>query len=167
MLDRRAKRILIAGIVIVWVAIYPLQANIARTARLTRGVIYAEGLPQGGTIAILASLGGFRSMAANLLWLRADQYFHSGAAGWWKVMPTLRAVTQLQPGFTEAWELLGWHIGYNMHVSAPPAERHRWAEAAVECYREGIRANPDNWVIHKELAWYYQDKLMDYYSAIP
>jgi hypothetical protein len=167
MLSRRARRILIAAALLLWAAIYPLQANIARTANFTRGVAYAPGLREGGTIAILASLGGFRSLAANMLWLRADEYFHAGATGWWKVMPTLRAVTQLEPDFIEAWELLGWHIGYNMYASAPPAERDRWAEAAIQCYREAMRANPDDWRIQKELAWYYQDKLMDYGKAIP
>jgi len=167
MLDRRAKRILLAATFVVWILIFPLQANIARTARVDPGQTYVPELREGGTIAILASLGGFRSMASNMLWLKADDYFHQGASGWYKVMPTLRAITQLDPHFIEAWELLGWHIGYNMYVAAPPAERDGWAQSAIECYREAVRLNPNNWQVQQALAWYYQDRLMDYYKAIP
>jgi tetratricopeptide (TPR) repeat protein len=165
--DRRTKRLLLTAALLVWALIYPLQANITRTVRLGAGVPYVADVREGGTIAILATLGGFRSMASNMLWLRADEYFHAGAAGWYKVMPTLRAITQLDPHFIEAWELLGWHIGYNMYVQAAPEDRARWAQAAIDCYREGIALNPESWRLQQGLAWYYQDRLLDYYRAIP
>jgi tetratricopeptide (TPR) repeat protein len=170
MFERRTKRILLAAIIVAWGLVYLLQASIGRkAARLHSGNPYVAGLGEGGTIAILASLGGFRGMAANLLWVKADEYFHT-ASGWWRVMPTLQAVTQLDPHFVDAWELLAWHIGYNMYVAAAPADRPSWAQSAIDCYREALRANANTlnaWRLRQALAWYYQDRLMDHYKAIP
>src|SRR4030042_1752728 len=51
----------------------------------------------GPTPAVIAALGGFRTVAADLLWLKAERVWDGGA--WGAMLPILAAVTHLHRRF--------------------------------------------------------------------
>jgi tetratricopeptide (TPR) repeat protein len=120
-----------------------------------------------GTAAIIATLGGFRNVAASLLWLRLDQYWHMGGMGWWKMYPVLQTITELDPHFILAWRTFGWHCAWNLNSDAPADEKPRWIEEGIRIFKRGIDANPDSWELHMELAWLYMDRIREAEKSIP
>jgi hypothetical protein len=111
----------------------------------------------GPTPAVIASLGGFRTMAADLLWLKAEHVWHTGS--WWAMLPILEGVTQLDPRFIAAWKVYGWHAAYNLHAeSETMADRRYWLEQGEKILERGVLANPDTYEMYFELAWTLYDR---------
>jgi hypothetical protein len=105
------------------------------------------------------ALGGFRGLIANALWIRAndlqndDKFFEAAQLASW--------ITDLEPSFTQVWLFQGWNMAYNISVKFKDfPDRWRWVERGIELLRdEGLRYNPDNVLIHRELAWFFQHKM--------
>lgn len=109
--------------------------------------------------------GGFRGLAADLLWLRVDAYSHSGQ--WYKLLPLFNMVTFLQPKFITAWSVGGWHMAFNLYAySRTEAERDKWLSAGLRFLKKGILHNPDRYELYFELGWTYFQKTRDYPNAI-
>ncbi|MEX2217720.1 MAG: hypothetical protein WD749_03085, partial [Phycisphaerales bacterium] len=66
-----------------------------------------------------------------------------------------------QPRFPQVWVFHAWNMAYNISVSTQtPMERWRWVSAGIHLLRdEGIPANPNDLLIHKELAWIFLHKI--------
>lgn len=101
-----------------------------------------------------AYLGGLRTFAAAVLWNRIDPVFHEHYDGvplaeQRYMIPTLQAVTLLDPQFTQAYYLSSFMVG-----------RMVGAQAGIELAREGVRNNPDSGLMHSNLAQllYTRDK---------
>jgi tetratricopeptide (TPR) repeat protein len=124
-----------------------------------------KGLSGGPTAALVAALGGFRYLAADLLWMESDEVWHSG--DWWAMVPLLEAVTALDPNFVLAWRTLGWHQAWNLHAAetSPIAKRQR-IEAGERAFEQGISFNPNDWEMRWELAWLYFDRTKEYHRAV-
>jgi len=120
---------------------------------------------EGGTVALMAMMGGFRPLVGNLLWLKADQYWHAGATGWWRMVPVLQAVCEMNPHYTDAWSTFGWHCAWNIYADAAPQDRPKWLQTGIEIYKRGISFNRDRYDLYKDLAWLYHDKMRDYELA--
>ena len=105
------------------------------------------------------ALGGFRGLIANALWIRAndlqndDKFFEAAQLASW--------ITDLEPSFTQVWLFQSWNMAYNISVKFKDfPDRWRWVECGIELLRdEGLRYNPDNILIHRELAWFFQHKM--------
>ena len=110
------------------------------------------------------ALGGFRGLISNFLWVRAndlqqdDKFFEAAQLATW--------ITDLEPSFTQVWLFQAWNMAYNISVkfkeNAPGiySDRWRWVERGIELLRdEGLRYNPDDVLIHRELAWFFQHKM--------
>ncbi len=110
------------------------------------------------------ALGGFRGLIANFLWIRAndlqqdDKFFEAAQLATW--------ITDLEPSFTQVWLFQAWNMAYNISVkfkeNAPGdySDRWRWVKRGIELLRDdGLRYNPDNVLIHRELAWFFQHKM--------
>jgi len=105
------------------------------------------------------ALGGFRGLIANALWIRAndlqndDKFFEAAQLASW--------ITDLEPSFTQVWLFQGWNMAYNISVKFKDfPDRWRWVERGIELLRdEGLRYNPDDLLIHRELAWFFQHKM--------
>src|ERR1051325_7036491 len=119
------------------------------------------------------ALGGFRGLIANLLWLRAtdlqeqDKYFEMVQLADW--------ITKLQPHFVTVWVHQAWNMAYNISIKfTDPADRWQWVRRGIELLRDdGLRYNPNEVLIYRELAWFFQHKMgadLDdahkYYKAI-
>jgi hypothetical protein len=105
------------------------------------------------------ALGGFRGLIANALWIRAndlqqeDKFFEQVQLSSW--------ITKLEPHFTQVWLVQGWNMAYNISVKLPdPYDRWRWVQRGIELLRdEGLKYNPKEALIYRELAWFYQHKI--------
>ncbi|NUP99049.1 MAG: hypothetical protein HUU35_04240 [Armatimonadetes bacterium] len=117
-----------------------------------------------GIVVIAALLGGFRKMAANVLWLQSDANWFEGR--YYRTVPLGRLVTTLDPQFVEAWTVTCWHLAYNMSVE------EKSPDGAAERIREGIQFaeaglpwNSTRYEIYQEIGWTYYDKLQNYARA--
>lgn len=65
-----------------------------------------------GQVAGSLILSGFKGLAADLLWLNIENYWHSGQH--YKMLPLLDAIAWLQPTYIVVWSVGGWHMSYNI-----------------------------------------------------
>jgi hypothetical protein len=105
------------------------------------------------------ALGGFRGLISNYLWIRAndlqldDKFFEAAQLAEW--------ITALEPTFTQVWLFQAWNMAYNISVKFKDfPDRWRWVERGIELLRDdGLRYNPNDVLIHRELAWFFQHKM--------
>ena len=105
------------------------------------------------------ALGGFRGLISNLLWIRAndlqldDKFFEAAQLADW--------ITDLEPHFSQVWLFQAWNMAYNISIKFKDfPDRWRWVERAIELLRDdGLRYNPDDVLIYRELAWIFQHKM--------
>jgi hypothetical protein len=105
------------------------------------------------------ALGGFRGLISNFLWIRAndlqqdDKFFEAAQLATW--------ITDLEPSFTQVWLFQAWNMAYNISIKFKDfPDRWRWVERGIELLRDdGLRYNPHNLLIHRELAWFFQHKM--------
>ena len=130
------------------------------------GMTYAAVLENAPPILAFTTvaLGGFRGLISNFLWMRAndlqqdDKFFEAAQLASW--------ITDLEPHFSQVWIFQGWNMAYNISVkfkeNAPGdyADRWRWLDNGIALLRDqGLRYNPNDVLIHRELAWLYQHKM--------
>ena len=118
-----------------------------------------ESAPSPAAEMIVAGLGGFRGLAAEVVWFRADRLQDEGRYAELAQLSTW--LTFLEPHTPEVWAYAAWNLAYNISVSMPtPADRWRWVEAGIRLLRDdGLRLNPRDPVLHRELAWMFLHKL--------
>ena len=107
----------------------------------------------------IAALGGFRSLAAEAVWFRADRLQRDGR--YVELAQLASTLTFLEPHTPEVWSYSAWNLAYNVSVMMPTEEdRWRWVAAAMRLLRdEGLVLNPDEPELYRELAWLFQLKL--------
>ena len=142
--------------------ILPLQTKI-NEARLEEGLVEKLVLLPGDIVSGVI-LGGFKGIAADLLWLRCDMYFHMGQ--WYKILPIYRTITFLQPHFIQAWSVAGWHMAYNIYHEAKQEDKKMWLDAGLSFLKEGIINNPDRYELYFETGWTYFHKAENYEEAV-
>lgn len=103
------------------------------------------------TSSIYMLAGEFRTVFANLLWIKADQYHHEYARNnknWSQnveLIGLLEMITALDPSFVEAYA-----------ISATIYSRGKQDnDKAMNRLKQGIRHNPKAWVLHKDAAIIY------------
>lgn len=129
--------------------------------RDTLGLTHVEGLTNAPPVLAFTTvaLGGFRGLISNLLWTRAnqlqedDKFFEMAQLSDW--------ITKLEPHFSQVWAHEAWNMAYNISVKFKDyPDRWRWVQNGIELLRdEGLRYNPDDVLIHRELAWFFQHKM--------
>ncbi len=111
---------------------------------------------------MLLPLLGFREAAAGLLWVRCDEFFHSGDYD--AILPLVRMITWLDPHADNVYVTGAWHLSYNFTDSS---ERSDWRYIAPSqaLLDEGIINNPNISDIKFEKGWQNYDKIKDYPAA--
>jgi hypothetical protein len=106
----------------------------------------------GGQQALMQAAGEFRVVAANLIWAKTvDKYHHlyiMHGGSWAKnvsLLPLLQTIIDLDPHFTQAYELMGGSI--LPHTGHLAEGRH--------VLLQGIKNNPNDWELDRELAMLY------------
>jgi hypothetical protein len=105
------------------------------------------------------ALGGFRGLISNALWMRAsdlqdeDKFFEMAQLADW--------ITKLEPHYVQVWLVQAWNMAYNISVKFKDfPDRWRWVERGIELLRDdGLRWNPNETLIYRELAWFFQHKV--------
>jgi hypothetical protein len=79
----------------------------------------------------------------------------------YEVMSDSDLITKLQPRFAQVWGFHGHNMAYNISVlTNTPEERWDWVKAGIDLVRnEGLRYNPNDVVLHKELAFWFAHKM--------
>jgi hypothetical protein len=105
------------------------------------------------------ALGGFRGLIANALWMRAIDLQDEGK--YFEMVQLADWITKLQPTFASVWVHQAWNLTYNISIKfRDPAERWRWVLSGIELLRDrGLRYNPKEASIYRELAWFFQHKI--------
>lgn len=117
--------------------------------------VQAPALAEGA----FAALGGLRSIAAEVIWFRADRLQDEGR--YVELAQLASALTAMEPHTPEVWSYAAWNLAYNVSIMMPtPEDRWRWVEAAVRLLRdEGLRLNPANADLCRDLAWLFELKI--------
>ncbi|MCX6378741.1 MAG: tetratricopeptide repeat protein [Armatimonadetes bacterium] len=162
-LRNRPKKVL-PIIAVLYLLTMFLQAQIDPRAReLRSGEQGLESTSGGlGGEFLLLPLLGFREAAAGLLWVRCDEFFHSGDYD--AILPLVRLITWLDPHADNVYITGAWHLAYNFTDSNERSDR-RYIIPAQELLREGIRNNPRIPDINFEYGWQNYDKTKDYETA--
>lgn len=117
-------------------------------------------------VIVGAALGGFREVAATMLWMKTHEYWESGQALQVKALWLMRLVTLLDPHWLEPWRITAWHLAYNLYVETDdPALQSKYLQMGVDCLKEGVSWNPDRYDLYVELGWTYFDKVEDFEEA--
>src|SRR5437867_8399530 len=119
------------------------------------------------------ALGGFRGLIANALWIRANDLQEEGK--YFEMVQLADWITKLEPHFTTVWIHQAWNMAYNISIKLnDPSDRWPWVLRGIELLRaQGLRYNPKEPLIYRELAWFYQHKMgqnlddgHDYYKHV-
>jgi hypothetical protein len=145
----------------------------ARTgfARVNMNLNLRTQMSQSGFVA---ALGGFRSLAANMVWLEANTAWEK--TQWEKMRLLFETTTTLQPRAALFWDMAAWHMAWNASVAARRDEtiplealriraQRRYFEIGEDFLRRGIANNPDNAVLYEKLGMLLRDKMEDHCGA--
>ncbi|MSR68779.1 MAG: hypothetical protein EXS17_00290 [Phycisphaerales bacterium] len=116
-----------------------------------------EGAPP--IVAIGTAIGVLRGVVVDYLWIKAGMQKEKGL--FYEAMTDARLITKLQPRFGEVWSFQGHNMAYNISVlTDTPSERWEWVRAGIDLVRdEGLRYNPNDLILHKELAFWLSHKI--------
>ncbi|MDA0295758.1 MAG: hypothetical protein O3A31_07225 [Planctomycetota bacterium] len=116
-----------------------------------------EGAPP--IVALGTAIGALRGLIVDYLWIKVNMMKEEGQ--FYEVMSDADLITKLQPRFAEVWGFHGHNMAYNISVlTNTPEERWDWVKAGINLVRnEGLRYNPNDVVLHKELAFWFAHKM--------
>jgi hypothetical protein len=130
--------------------------------RVALGVTRGEALGKTAPPVLVfttVALGGFRGLIANALWMRAMDLQEEGK--YFEKVQLADWITKLQPHFTSVWIVQAWDMAYNISIKFDnPRDRWQWVQRGIELLRdEGLKYNPDEPLMYRELAWLFQHKI--------
>lgn len=124
-----------------------------QTASEPTGLAQGYLIPSGDkNAALVQAAGEFRIVVANMLWAKVVDHYHhqymADGGDWSKnasLLPLLQAITALDPHFVEAYELMGGTI-------LPRIGR---VAEGQDVLARGIKNNPYDWELYREMAMLY------------
>lgn len=158
--NRTIKAICLTLILVCLVGMGMLNPRITASAsehQLTFTTEATEGLPP--EVAVAVAMGALRGVAVDYLWIRANRLKQEGK--FYEAMQLSDWITRLQPRFPKVWIFHAWNMAYNISVATnTDKERWQWVNAGIRLLREqGIRMNPNDMDLHRELAWIFLHKI--------
>jgi hypothetical protein len=108
---------------------------------------------------IMVGLGGFRGLAAEVLWFRVDRLQQEGR--YIELVQLSDWIARLDPRAAEIWAYSAWNMAYNVSAMMNrPDDRLRWVAHGVSLLRdEALAWNPTDARLYRELSWLYQHKV--------
>ena len=154
----KAALLLLAALLLVGAS--GLQRSLNRM-RAELGLTRVEPLENAPPLLVFTTvvLGGFRGLIANALWVRLMDLQDQGK--YFEMVQLSDWITKLEPHIPTVWVVAAWNMSYNISVKfSDPPDRWRWVQKGIELLRdEGLKYNPHNVEIYRELAWHFQHKL--------
>lgn len=127
-------------------------------------LVYTDEAEEGDPpeVAIGIAMGAFRGLFVNYLWIRANRLKEEGK--FYEAIELSETITRLQPRFPRVWIFHAWNMAYNISVATNTAEeRWEWVQAGINLLRsKAIPRNPNDVLLHKELAWIYVHKIQGF-----
>ncbi len=122
--------------------------------------VAVEGAPP--IVALGQSIGVLRGLIVDYLWIKVHMMKEKGL--FYEVMADSELITKLQPRFASVWGFHGHNMAYNISVAThTEQERWSWVKAGINLVRkEGIKYNPNDLELHKELAFWFAHKIEGY-----
>jgi len=116
-----------------------------------------EGAPP--IVALGTAIGAIRGVIVDYLWIRLTLMKEKGL--FYELMADADLITKLAPRFPQVWAFHGHNMAYNVSVMTnTPEERWNWVKSGIDLVRnEGLKYNPNDLVLHKELAFWFGHKL--------
>jgi hypothetical protein len=125
---------------------------------------------QVGQFGFLAALSGFRSIVADLLWIKAYAAWEN--TEWGRMTLLFNTVTTLQPRVVMFWDMAAWHMAWNASLAAYENPKQPRQALRIKAQREyfelgkdfllrGIQNNPDRYQLYERLAYLYKEKYND------
>jgi hypothetical protein len=129
---------------------------------------------QIGQLSFIAALSGFRSIVADVLFIRAHVAWEQ--TEWARLLLLLRQTTSVQPRSLLFWDMAAWHMAWNASAAAinDPQEprltvrRRRQLEyfdLGRDFLERGISHNPDKPQLLEAMARLDQQKYNDHLGA--
>src|SRR5262245_35869806 len=154
----KAILLLLAAAFLVSVGMSQRYLNRRRDALGLTRVAPLENAPPMLAFTTVA-LGGFRGLISNALWIRAndlqeeDKFFEMAQLVDW--------IIKFELYFVQVWLVQAWNMAYNISVKFKDwPDRWRWVSRGIELLRDdGLRYNPNETLIYRELAWFFQHKM--------
>src|SRR4051794_25470117 len=107
--------------------------------------------------ALAPALLGFRQVAASLLWVKTDDYFHRGE--YEPILRMVRLITTIDPHQIDVYTTGAWHMSYNFMDK-------RLIRTGLEFLEDGVTNNPSIYDLYFESGWTNVDKMKNYPRAI-
>ena len=109
--------------------------------------------------SVIAALGGLRSVAAEIIWFRAERLQHDGRFG--ELVQLAKLLTFLEPHEGEVWSYAAWNLAYNISIRMPSEnDRWPWVHEAIRLLRDdGLGWNPGDPGLCRELAHLFELKV--------
>ncbi len=117
---------------------------------------------QSPEVSLGIAMGAFRGLFVNMLWIRANNLKEDGR--FYESMDLARVITKLQPRYPQVWVFHAWNMAYNISVQTHTnRERWLWVQSGINLLRDhGLKANPNDLLLHKELGWIFLHKIGGY-----
>lgn len=170
-MSTNARRSLYLALVVLFVCMLGLQVvNDPKTDEMVESQLSKTGGNASELMVelpgqfLVATFAGFKEVIAGALWVRADEFFHTGL--YQAILPIIRMVTWLDPHNVDVYTTGAWHVGYNFTDVSERSDK-RYLPQAIALLKEGIANNPNRWNLLFELGYtHYDRKLEDYPNAI-
>ena len=160
-MNTRLRKFILLTLAVVLLIGSTLMQRVLNKDRDTLGLTRVTPLENAPPLLAFTTvaLGGFRGLIANALWIRAtelqenDKFFEMAQLADW--------ITKLEPHFVQVWTVQAWNMSYNISVKFKDFEdRWRWVQRGISLLRdEGLKYNPNEELIYRELAWQFQHKM--------
>src|ERR1700682_5552332 len=111
--------VVILSLLLFGAARLPIEHALTETHRAMhfRAVDFNRDLrEQLGQLGFVAALSGFRSLVADVLFIKAHVAWER--TEWGRVLLLFRQVTTLQPRAVLFWDMAAWHMAWNASVAA-------------------------------------------------
>lgn len=156
---RRHHWLLAAGLALLvlgqLLASLPLRAARTTLEPSGGGAGFAAVTP--GEFAGTLLLGGFRGLACDMLWMRADSAEEQKR--FYESLALYQTISRVQPRFDDVWTYLSWDMAYNIgHDVEDQAAKWSWMQAGLEANAEGCRRNPQSERLLRHLAWMFNHR---------
>lgn len=169
--------IVILGAALFGAAKLPVEHAISQSHRQLhfRAVDFDPALrEQIGQLGFIAGLSGFRSLVADILFVRAHVAWER--TEWSRLLLLFQQITTLQPRAILFWDTAAWHMAWNASAAALRDSTQPRLALRIKAQREyfqlgkdflerGIRHNPDRPQLYEALARLYRDKYNDHERA--
>lgn len=108
--------------------------------------------------ALLLVLGGLRGVAANYLWVRAEDLQRQHR--WAELAVEVDRIIKLQPHFVAVWRFQSWNLAYNVSSEWDQVDdKYYWIREGIRFARRGTEVNKHEETLSWWTGWCYFHKI--------